>query len=77
MTNVNNVLTTCDFNEDGIVDSTDLTILEMSILGLASLDANQAFLDTVTYLDYELTGEKVPCYIGRWWERKSAVKTTW
>ena len=74
VTNVNNVLTTCDFNEDGIVDSTDLTILEMSILGLASLDANQAFLDTVTYLDYELTGEKVPCYIGRWWEKEIGGK---
>ena len=74
VTNVNSVLTTCDFNEDGIVDSSDLTILEMSILGLASLDANQAFLDTVTYLDYELTGEKVPCYIGRWFEKEIGGK---
>ena len=28
------------------------------------------FLETVTYLDYVLTGEKTPYFIGRWFEKK-------
>ena len=31
---------------------------------------NQAFLDTVTYLDYVLTGEEEPYFVGRWFEKK-------
>lgn len=33
-------------------------------------DTDEAFLETVTYRDYELTGEKAPCYIGRWFDKK-------
>ena len=31
---------------------------------------NQAFLDTVTYLNYRLTGEEEPYFMGRWFEKK-------
>lgn len=31
---------------------------------------NEAFLDTVSYLDYELTGEEGPYFTGRWFEKK-------
>ena len=33
-------------------------------------DTDEAFLETVTYRDYELTGKNEPCYIGRWFEKK-------
>lgn len=31
---------------------------------------NQAFLDTVTYMNYRLTGEEEPYFMGRWFEKK-------
>ena len=31
---------------------------------------NQAFLDTVSYADYVLTGENEPYFFGRWFEKK-------
>lgn len=67
---IDNVGAKCDFNEDGIVDTRDLVVLEMNILGWASLDANQNYLGTVSYLDYELTGQKTPTYIGRWFRKE-------
>ena len=34
------------------------------------LAENEAFLATVSYLDYELTGEESPYFAGRWFEKK-------
>ena len=31
---------------------------------------NQKFLETVTYLDYVLTGETAPYFVGRWFEKE-------
>ena len=33
------------------------------------MEAHRAFLDTVTYLNYELTGETTPYFMGRWFEK--------
>ncbi len=38
-------------------------------------EARIAYLKSVTYLDYELTGEDEPYFFGRWFEQKRGTKT--
>jgi len=58
-------LVSCGGNEADFTQTTEQTILPEDQLAAE----NQAFLDTVTYLDYRLTGEEEPYFVGRWFEK--------
>ena len=53
------------------ISSADASSDTSEIIESSSIpDTDEAFLETVTYRDYELTGKNEPCYIGRWFEKK-------
>jgi len=56
----------CDTGEAVQTDQTSETLS----VSEKEKNENEAFLDTVSYLDYSLTGEEAPYFLGRWFEKK-------
>ena len=75
-----------DTTGDGRVNSKDLTrmqrylsgtaeLAEIELINAAKRAELEAYLDTVSYLDFELTGDFEPYYLGRWFEKNVAGAT--
>lgn len=60
------ILVSCNGENDGIAQTTESPVLPENQIATE----NQAFLDTVAYLNYRLTGEEEPYFVGRWFEKK-------
>lgn len=63
--------TTADQTSDTTVEVTEAPTEAVTLSPEEQLAADrQAYLDTVTYRDFVLTGEDQPCYMGRWFDKE-------
>ena len=63
--------TTADQISDTTVEVTEAPTEAVTLSPEEQLAADrQAYLDTVTYRDFVLTGEDQPCYMGRWFDKE-------
>lgn len=60
----------CNSENSGTADDSQQTTHSSLSPEFEMMAEYQEFLDTISYLDYALTGEEIPYFVGRWFEKK-------